>query len=44
MFLEPEQRLKLMKSIHRVQQTLRRKGWPRLPIYLYDLHSPTGAL
>ncbi|XP_046637044.1 WSC domain-containing protein 1-like [Daphnia pulicaria] len=42
--LEPNHRMKLMKAIHRVQQSLRRKGWPRLPIYLYDVHSLDGNI
>ncbi|XP_057380614.1 sialate:O-sulfotransferase 1-like [Daphnia carinata] len=44
MLLEPKHRIKLMKSIHQVQQSLRRKGWPTLPIYLYDVHSPDGKI
>nr|WBD92698.1 putative WSC domain-containing protein 1 [Daphnia magna] len=30
-------RLKLMSSIERVQESLRKKGWPLLPVYLYNL-------
>ncbi|XP_057368665.2 sialate:O-sulfotransferase 1-like [Daphnia carinata] len=30
-------RLKLKSSIERVQESLRKKGWPLLPVYLYNL-------
>ncbi|XP_057371252.1 sialate:O-sulfotransferase 1-like [Daphnia carinata] len=36
--LEEEQRLLFIESIHRVQQSLRRRKWPQLPVHLYDLH------
>ena len=36
--LKEEQRLLFMQSIHRVQQSLRRRQWPQLPVHLYDLH------
>lgn len=38
--LEQDQRLLYIKSIHRVQQSLRRRKWPQLPVHLYDLHVP----
>lgn len=43
-YLDSDQRIKLMKAAHQVQQSLRRKGWPTLPIYLYDFHSSDGIL
>lgn len=38
-YLEQNHRILLMKSIHRVQQSLRKKKWPALPVYLYDFHN-----
>ena len=40
MALGKQHRIKLLKSIHSVQQSLRRKGWPGIPVNLYDLHAP----
>lgn len=31
---------RIMSAIERVQASLRRKGWPLLPVDLYDLHKP----
>ncbi|XP_046452550.1 WSC domain-containing protein 1-like isoform X2 [Daphnia pulex] len=39
-FLEPQHQMKMMKSIHKVQESLRRRNWPRLPVYLFDFHNP----
>ncbi|XP_057367444.2 sialate:O-sulfotransferase 1-like [Daphnia carinata] len=35
---------KFMSSIERVQASLSKKGWPLLPLHLYDLHTPVDAL
>ncbi|KAI9562685.1 hypothetical protein GHT06_010139 [Daphnia sinensis] len=34
----------IMSSIERVQESLSKKGWPLLPLHLYDLHKPVKAL
>ena len=40
--LKKAHRVKLWLAIHKVQQTLRRRDWPQLPIKLFDLHNPAA--
>ncbi|XP_045032431.1 WSCD family member CG9164 [Daphnia magna] len=35
---------RIMSSIERVQASLSKKGWPLLPLHLYDLHKPADVL
>jgi hypothetical protein len=37
--LTPAQYSKMLGSIKRVQEIFRQKGWPLLPLHLYNLHN-----